>query len=91
MSQSERPTVIGASELGEFTYCRRGWWLAHVQGQRSTNLAALARGRALHEAHGGRARRMLRLQRVAIVCLLLAVSIIAIGVYLSLGSGGGLR
>mgnify|MGYP005837564477 CR=1 FL=1 len=80
--------IINASELGEYSYCRRAWWLGRVQGLSSRNLAALARGQALHELHGRRAQRAIRFRRVALGGLLLASSLIVIGFYLLLTWGG---
>lgn len=44
--------VIRASEIGEYVYCARAWWLHRVQGAVSHNTAALASGQAAHDQHG---------------------------------------
>ena len=44
--------MIRASELGQYTYCAKAWWLGSVAGVASTNTEALARGTAAHAAHG---------------------------------------
>lgn len=44
--------VIRASELGQYAYCAKAWWLGSVAGVASTNTEALARGTAAHAAHG---------------------------------------
>jgi len=49
---SRQPRSISASEIGQFTFCRRAWWLARRQGSLPTNLDALARGEAQHRQHG---------------------------------------
>lgn len=82
--------ITNASELGEFAYCRRAWWLSRVQGLRSTNLQALTQGRALHEAHGHRAWRSARLQHIATLAWLFALLLIGAGIgLLSLALIGG--
>ncbi len=87
MSRSDTP-VVNASELGEFSYCQRAWWLRRVRGLASQNLAALARGQALHEMHGQRARSAIRLRWLALAGLLLAALLIGAGLYLLLTLGG---
>ncbi len=86
---SEEDPVTYASELGEYAYCRRSWWLGRVCGLPSANLSALSRGRASHGAHARRARRAARLRGLAVCGLLAAASLITIGVYMMLTATGG--
>ena len=49
----ERPArVIRASEVGQYLFCARSWWLNQVRGFAPTNIEDLAAGRAGHAAHG---------------------------------------
>lgn len=45
-------SYIRASEIGDYVYCRRAWWLRRVQGYASRNVRALEEGTAHHERHG---------------------------------------
>ena len=40
--------IIRASEIGEYIYCHRAWWLRHVGGYASANVRELAEGTAVH-------------------------------------------
>jgi len=83
--------IIHASELGEFSYCHRAWWLRRVKGLPSTNVAALASGRALHAEHGRAARRVAGLERLALVSLVAAALLVGAGLIVLLAfKGGGL-
>ncbi len=44
--------IIRASEIGEYLYCRRAWWLRHVQGLESANEPMMAEGTEAHAGHG---------------------------------------
>lgn len=54
---SERKPVhperfISASELGEYAYCRRAWWLREVEGvQSAEGSARFQAGRTAHRRH----------------------------------------
>lgn len=43
---------VRASELGEYAYCARAWWLAHIVGRERENLPQLAAGQRRHHRHG---------------------------------------
>lgn len=65
--------VIRASELGEYAYCARAWWLGRVLGYRPANLEELAAGEEVHLRHGQKVVGYHRLQRWAYVLLALAL------------------
>ncbi len=46
--------VIRASELGQYAYCAKAWWLGGVMGIRTTNTRALEQGETTHRLHGQR-------------------------------------
>ena len=76
--------VIRASELGQYAYCARGWWLGRVLGYRPANLERLAAGEAAHVQHGRKLISSRRLQRWAYVSLALAVLAGALFLWLAL-------
>ncbi|MCS6847632.1 MAG: hypothetical protein RMN52_07960 [Anaerolineae bacterium] len=52
MSDLHQQRVIRASEIGQYAYCARAWWLSNVAGVPSANTAELQRGAAMHRHHG---------------------------------------
>jgi hypothetical protein len=71
-SNSHDP-IIRASEIAQYTFCARAWWLGRVKGYRSTNLAVMRRGTARHRTHGRAVEGYHFLRRVAVGMILLAV------------------
>ncbi len=49
---SERRPIIRASEVGEYVYCARAWWLRRVAGLEPDGRARRELGVALHRRHG---------------------------------------
>lgn len=44
--------IIRASELGEYYYCARAWWLRRVAGQEPDGAERRAAGTISHARHG---------------------------------------
>jgi len=44
--------VIRASELGQYTFCAKAWWLGSVEGVPSANVREMDAGHSAHEQHG---------------------------------------
>ncbi len=68
---------VSASELGEYAYCRRAWWLRAVRGVTSeVQGERFAAGHSAHERHawGLRVARLLVL--IAIVALAVATAVL---------------
>jgi 3-mercaptopyruvate sulfurtransferase SseA len=82
MGQEE--PVIRASELSQYEFCARAWWLGRVMGYRSANVAAMQRGVARHRAHGRSVEGYHRLRWLAVALLSLAAVLIAAWLLLSL-------
>lgn len=49
---SARLPIIRASEIGEYVYCARAWWLRRVAGLEPAGRERRERGTALHRRHG---------------------------------------
>jgi len=86
---SNSDPVIHASELGQFAFCCSAWWLERVQGLPAHNQAARARGSALHQEHGRRARQAVGLEAAAAWVLALALVLIVVGLALTIMAAGG--
>ncbi|HSG14703.1 MAG TPA: hypothetical protein VLE70_00080 [Anaerolineae bacterium] len=67
-------SVIKASEIAEYVYCGRAWWLRVQVGYTPLNPDALANGVAYHQHHGETVARAMTVRRVALILLFLAVS-----------------
>jgi hypothetical protein len=84
---SSEAAVIRASEIGQYVFCRRAWWLYRVCGYRSSNQAALAAGVEYHAWHGRAAAASQRWQRIGYL-LLTAGILVAMWAFLQvLGHG----
>lgn len=44
--------IIRASEIAEYLFCRRAWWLSHVAHYEIEESEALEAGSAYHRQHG---------------------------------------
>jgi hypothetical protein len=65
--------VIRASEVGQYVYCARAWWLGSVRGLPSSRQGEMAAGEMAHRRHGREVRTSLFLNRLAYGVLLVAV------------------
>jgi hypothetical protein len=65
--------VLRASEIGEYVFCRRAWWLHRVQGIESANVLEMQAGMARHKQHGLVVQRSVWLGRAALALITLAV------------------
>ena len=76
--------IIRASELSQYAFCARAWWLGRVKGYRSSNLAAMEQGEARHRAHGRMVVGYHRLRWLALALLSLAAVLIVAWLLLGL-------
>ncbi|MEA3346136.1 MAG: hypothetical protein U9Q78_07850 [Chloroflexota bacterium] len=71
--------IIRASEVEQYAYCARAWWLNRVQGLTPANGEELDRGRNFHNQHGGAVAASRRLRRWALILVgLMALCLIAL-------------
>lgn len=67
---------IRASEIGEYIYCRRSWWLRRVRAVASTNVTQMRAGTHYHARHGRLVEGSVWLRRLAYVALFCAVAML---------------
>lgn len=78
--REDRPDIL-ASEIADFTYCARGWWLKRVAGQKAQG-AQLQEGTISHGNVGVMIasivslERLVRILAVAVGCIAVAVVIL---------------
>ncbi len=70
-----RDYLIRASEISQYVYCNRAWWLRRVHGIRPGNEPLLAAGSAFHARHA-RSLGTSRLFRQVAIGLLLTAALI---------------
>jgi hypothetical protein len=81
---------IGASEVGEFAYCRRSWKLASSGVERTNGRDRREQGNDWHREQGRKVQYSGRLRVLAIAVLLLGVLLIVAAVAVSnFGFGQG--
>lgn len=69
--------VIRASELAQYAYCAKAWWLGSVQGVASSNTRELAHGEHVHRAHGRRVWLAGALRVAAAIVILAGLALLA--------------
>jgi len=79
--------VIRASEISQYGYCARAWWLGRVLGYRSHNVEDMAAGAEEHASHGRQVVSYHRWQRLAYLLLSLA-TIVGMLLFCSFVRGG---
>lgn len=67
---------IRASEIGEYVYCRRAWWLRRAQGVETQNVRELRDGSKYHQQHGRLWQRAIWARRLAYAVLFSVVAFV---------------
>ncbi len=63
--------IIRASEIGQYVFCHRAWWLGVVKGYRPEGEAALEAGTRVHAEHGRSVAASQRWRRAGYAMLVL--------------------
>lgn len=71
-------SLVRASDIGSWTFCRRAWWLANVKDVPHQNPAVLQRGDVAHAHHGRQVALSLFMRWAGIILLLLAALILVL-------------
>ncbi len=82
---NQQDPIIRASEISQYAFCARSWWLQRVRGYRSSNLAAMDQGAARHRTHGRTVERYHLSRRLAVALLVLAGLSLLVWLILLLG------
>jgi len=73
---SER--IIRASEIGQYDFCAKAWWLGAIDGVPAANTAELQAGTHWHAAHSRVVNRARHLQQGAVMLVALGVILLAL-------------
>jgi hypothetical protein len=63
-------SLVRASDIGAWAYCRRAWYLAQVRGVAHARPEVLQRGSEAHAHHGQQVRRANSMQRIGLWLLI---------------------
>ena len=70
--------IIRASEIGQYDYCAKAWWLGSIEEVPPSNVHDLQAGLAAHEAHGRLVYWATRMQQIASGLLVLGAILLAV-------------
>ncbi len=73
--------IIRASEIGQYDFCAKAWWLGSIEGVEPSNVHELLAGTAAHEQHGQQVRRASQMQTVALVLVVLGVIVLVLALF----------
>ncbi len=67
---------IRASEIGDYLYCRRSWWLKRSRGIAAQNVRELQQGNRHHQQHGQKVQQSIVLRRAAYALIFVVVALV---------------
>jgi hypothetical protein len=73
--------IIRASEIGQYDFCAKAWWLGSIDGVQPANIRELQAGTIAHEQHGRQVRRASQMQIAAFALVALGVVIFALALF----------
>jgi hypothetical protein len=71
-------SLVRASDIGAWAYCRRAWYLAHVRGVAHARPEVLQRGTEAHAHHGRQVRRAGTMQRAGLWLVILGLLLVGL-------------
>jgi hypothetical protein len=71
-------SLVRASDIGAWTYCRRAWFLAQVKQVPHQRPEALTAGTQAHRQHGARVVQAQRLQGAGVWLALAGIGVLAL-------------
>lgn len=74
---------IRASEISNYVYCRRAWWLQRAQGRAAENVRELTVGTHYHQQHGRSLVYAIWGRRLAYVLLFVLVAFVTFQLLMS--------
>jgi len=79
--------VVRASEIGEYAYCARAWWLRNVRGVQSAHRELMREGTRRHRHHARQVSTSVWAGKIAWTLIVLALLFIGLAL-LRAGVGG---
>jgi hypothetical protein len=73
--------IIRASEIGQYDFCAKAWWLGSIEGVSPSNIRELQAGTAAHEQHGRQVQRASQMQIAAFALIALGVVILVLALF----------
>jgi hypothetical protein len=73
--------VIRASEIGQYDFCAKAWWLGSIEGVQPSNVRELQAGVTAHAKHGRQVRHATQMQLMAIGLVVLGVIVLMLAVF----------
>jgi hypothetical protein len=70
--------VIRASEIGQYDFCAKAWWLGSIEGVQPSNVRELQAGATAHAEHGRQVRRAAQMQLAAFILVGLGVTVLVL-------------
>lgn len=77
---------IRASEIGEYLYCHRQWWLKRVEGVRPPVTERLMAGTRHHQEHSQLMKRAARNEKLLPVLIVALVTLVALAFLMMFGN-----
>jgi CRISPR/Cas system-associated exonuclease Cas4 (RecB family) len=68
--------TFNASEIDEYLYCHRAWWLRHMRGRESYNLDEMKAGNDYHDEHQQAVRRTTAAARLALIFIFIVAGFV---------------